>query len=153
MSSEIIHGATGIPLHETIDSDNPFERDGPVLPDDPTLSRTANYVRYMRRHPAYLPPNWPEGMACFCLAGKQAVQTMLVPLGPFEEFTDQGFFSLAPANADIIFFLPMTRMPQSDEELAEVFQSFWNQPAEQISGVFQYLLNNGCYLMRTELKS
>ncbi len=141
------------PMHESPGAKDPNVRDGPVLPDDPTLTRMQNLTRYMRKHPQYMPPNtFPRCIACFCLnEGDRITSKFFLSIERFEKISEGVLFGVSPPDTKIIFFLPATEMPPSDYAQA-AFDRMLDVPQEQLDGMFQYLASNRFFLMRDELK-
>ncbi len=134
-----------------MDSELGNHRDGPVMLDDPHLTRMANAVRYMRMHPAYQPPNpWPQGMALFALQqtaeGTQLLSVSVVPIEQFEAFSVEEMFLFMDLKADVIAFSPSIDFPQNPEELCELISRMVN--VNNLAEIFQYLINNNWVVYR-----
>ena len=140
------------PMHLSPGAKDPLQRDGPVLPDDPNLTRMANLVRYMRKVPQYLPPNpWPECIACFCLSpDDKIISCYFLSIKRFEQFSEHVLFGVSPPETKIIFFLPTIKQPPA-EYAQNVFRQMLSLPEEEVNGMFQYLATNRFFLMRDEV--
>ena len=142
-----------VPVSELVNEKNP-QRDGPVLPHDPKLTRMANLVRYMRTHEMYMPPNpWPEAMLLYGLSteGKMACAFFML-LSQFEEISEADLFSICDPDARRLYFSPAIKMPPTDEAAQTVIQEWFKRTTvEEMQKMTLYLNTNGWWLDKSEL--
>ena len=139
------------PVHTLVDPKNPLKRDVGFFEDDPTLSRMANCVRYMRTHELYLPPNkWPEGMFLIGIDEEHRVCcAFMMLLNQFEEIPEGELFELCNPTTITLYFIPVPTMPASNVAAQNWINGYFSRvPQDEFNGTLQYLEANRWYLRK-----
>lgn len=141
-----------VSVTELVDANNP-QRDGTAFPDDPTLTRMANLVRYMRRNEMYLPPNpWPEGMMLYGVdaEGEMCCAFMML-LEQFEAIPKEVLFGLCNPKTVRLYFSPVITMPPSNEAAQETIKAWLARTSlEDLQKMTLYLEVNRWYVNKED---